>query len=80
MSTRYRCPNCKTNRTRFNIVDQVVLSVKMDPDTGEIIERYDTPEDAGPLHIAYRGPDKRIQCGVCGLIEDEKTFEKYGEQ
>ncbi|RST72978.1 DNA alkylation repair protein [Siminovitchia acidinfaciens] len=80
MSTRYRCPNCKTNRTRFNIVEQVVSAVKLNPETGEVVERYDSMEEAGPFHTHYNGPDKRIQCGSCGLIEDERTFAKFGEQ
>lgn len=79
MSTPYKCPNCKTNRSRFNIIHQVVQSVKMDPQSGEIIQEYAQGE-LDPFHRPYSGPDNRVQCAVCGLIEDELTFKKFGEQ
>lgn len=80
MITRYRCPNCKTNRTRFNIVEQVVTAVKLNPETGEIVEKFGSTGEAGPFHAHYNGPERRVQCGSCGLIEDERTFVKFGEQ
>lgn len=74
----YCCPNCKTNRTRFNIIQQVPQAVKMDPRSGEIIEDYGN-KSADLFHLSYNGPDYRVQCGTCGLVEDEKTFLKFGE-
>lgn len=68
----YLCPNCKTNRTRFNIIEQVAKSVKLDPSSGEIVQEYMNNND--PFHIEYRGPEVKVQCGVCGLIDDEKPF------
>lgn len=79
MSTRYRCPNCKTNRSRFNIIEQVAYGVKLDPQTGEELERYESGTDAGPFHKLYFGPERRLQCAVCGLNEHEQTFIKFGE-
>lgn len=79
MSSPYCCPNCRTNRTRFNIIKQEPLSVKMDPQTGHILEEYSS-EQLSPFHLSYNGPGYRVQCGACGLIEDEKTFIKFGER
>ncbi|MGM8211320.1 DNA alkylation repair protein [Virgibacillus sp. W0430] len=76
MSKSYRCPNCKTNRTRFNIIEQVDRSVKLDPHSGDIITEF-TSNNMDPFHMAYNGPKYRIQCGACGLIENEHTFIKY---
>lgn len=78
MTTPYRCPNCKTNRSRFNLIRQVPQSVKIDPHTGSIVEEY-TAAELTPFHLAYNGPELKVQCASCGLIEDEKTFVKFGE-
>lgn len=78
MNTPYCCPNCKTNRSRFNIIRQVPQSVKLDPQTGDIVEEY-TNESLSPFHMAYKGPEIKVQCGSCGLVEDERTFIKFGE-
>lgn len=78
MSLRYRCPNCKTNKTRFNLLEQIVHPVKKDPHSGDIIEEYQN-DHLEPFHLAYSGPSLRVQCAACGLIESEKTFAAYGD-
>jgi hypothetical protein len=78
MTAPYRCPNCKTNKSRFNLIKQVPQSVKIDPNTGSIVEEF-AEEQLTPFHMAYKGPGLRVQCAACGLIEDEKTFIKFGE-
>jgi hypothetical protein len=50
----------------------------MDPKTGGIIEQYGN-EASDLFHISFKGPEYRVQCGACGLVEDETTFLKFGE-
>lgn len=78
MTEPYLCPHCKTNKTRFNLIEQVVQPVKKDPTTGDIIESY-SKDQLSPLHMQYNGPSVRVQCAVCGLIEDEQSFIKRAQ-
>ncbi|MDB5083678.1 MAG: hypothetical protein JWN30_564 [Bacilli bacterium] len=72
----YACPNCR-NRMRFYRIEQYPVAVKLDPQTGEMMEQV-SPDD--PLLIPYRGEMVRMQCGVCGIAENESVFAKRGQQ
>ncbi|MBD1381585.1 DNA alkylation repair protein [Metabacillus arenae] len=78
MASPYLCPNCKSNRTRFNLIEQNPKSVKLDPQTGMVVQEYDQ-SSLEPFHISYKGPQIKVQCGACGLIEDEVVFVKRAE-
>ncbi|WP_257350454.1 DNA alkylation repair protein [Pseudalkalibacillus decolorationis] len=73
MSGPYLCPNCTTNRTRFNMIEQIPKAIKMDPESGEVVQEY-TNDNLDAFHIPYKGSHYRVQCGACGLIENEETF------
>jgi rubredoxin len=78
MTVPYLCPACGTNRSRFNVIEQVVQSVKKDATTGEIIQYIDPATD--PLQCTYNGEKYRIQCGVCGITEAEEQFIRRAQQ
>ncbi|GAX90226.1 DNA alkylation repair protein [Effusibacillus lacus] len=74
MNTPYQCPACRSNRSRFAILEQVPLYVKLDPDSGQILKQYANAFELEPFHVPYQGTPRRVHCGVCGLIDDEQKF------
>lgn len=78
LTSPYLCPSCKTNRSRFNIIEQVAKPVKLDPQSGEVLDTF-TNETLDPFHTPYKGPTVKVQCGSCGLVEDERSFIKFAE-
>ncbi|MFT9847111.1 DNA alkylation repair protein [Aneurinibacillus sp. REN35] len=73
MATPYLCPGCKSNRTRFAILNQIPHYVKMDPHNGEVVQDYEA-DTLDAFHIPYNGSERRIQCGACGMTENEQAF------
>jgi uncharacterized Zn finger protein len=71
---KYACPSCKA-KSRFNLLKQDVTPVKFDMQTGEAQEL----DQLDAFHLPYRGPEMRVQCASCGLVEDEERFLKTAE-
>lgn len=67
----YSCPHCN-NRMRFHILDQIPMSVKLNPQTGEIIDNLLNDRIAQP----YKGEPRLVQCALCGLNGGEILFVK----
>lgn len=78
MNQPFFCPHCKTNRTRFNLIEQVSQSVKMDPGSGEVVKVYED-NITDPFHSPYQGPSHKVQCATCGIISEEEVFIKAAQ-
>lgn len=78
MDEPYLCPGCNSNRTWFNKIKQLDTSVKLNPETGEIVEDFSDGE-LPPFVFPYNGPEYKIQCGICGLVGEESMFVKSAE-
>ncbi|MGC4377104.1 DNA alkylation repair protein [Fictibacillus sp. Mic-4] len=79
MTHPYLCPNCKTNRMRFNIIEQNASAVKLDPSSGEVVHHYEKDEPLDPFHLPYKGSKIMVQCAVCGVVGEEEMFIKRAE-
>ncbi|MDM5316349.1 DNA alkylation repair protein [Fictibacillus sp. b24] len=78
MANPYLCPNCKTNRTRFNVIEQNPVSVKLDPSTGDVVQQYEDGQ-LDMFHLPYRGSERLIQCGACGIVGEEEMYIKRAQ-
>lgn len=76
---RLACPRCKTNKSRFYLIEQNPKAVKLNAASGVVENEDYVTSGLDPFFVPYRGPEYLIQCGVCGVIEQSITFEKAGE-
>ena len=68
----YFCPNCRSNRVKFNVVTTYTQSFMKDASTGWVSV---TDE---PLAVEEHEPN--IQCRVCGFTGNELRFIKQAER
>ena len=67
------CPSCKTNRTRFNILEQQVKPVKLNPQTGQVEEEY-TNETMNAFHMAYHNLHTVSNALYVGLLKTQNNL------
>ncbi|RNB58471.1 hypothetical protein EDM57_07025 [Brevibacillus gelatini] len=72
------CPTCKSNRMRFTVIEQVPRYIRLDPQTGEVVQQLQSDE-LDVFHQPYKGESYMIQCGVCGTTESEERFVKMAQ-
>lgn len=72
----YACPNCR-NKMRFHVLDQNPVSVKMNPQTGEVMGYLD---ESDVMAQPYRGETRRVQCALCGQEGQETLFVKTAQR
>jgi Zn finger protein HypA/HybF involved in hydrogenase expression len=70
--TPYYCPDCRSNRVKFNIITSYSQSFLKDALTGSIMEI----KEALPIPEA----EPTIQCLVCNFIGNELRFIKQAER
>ncbi|MGZ0053027.1 hypothetical protein [Brevibacillus gelatini] len=78
MSKPLLCPTCKSNRMRFTVIEQVPRYIRLDPQTGEVVQQLQSDE-LDVFHQPYKGESYMIQCGVCGTTESEERFVKMAQ-
>lgn len=67
----YFCPNCRSNRVKFNLITTHSQAFMKDPRNGTITEM------ANDEFLPNTDPD--IQCRVCSFIGNELRFIKLAE-
>ncbi|MGG1551123.1 MULTISPECIES: hypothetical protein [Paenibacillus] len=68
----YFCPNCRSNRIKFNVITSYAQSFLKDAHSGMIMEFTD------PNMIAEQEPI--IQCLICSFSGNEMRFIKQAER
>jgi len=68
----YFCPNCRSNRVKFNLLTQTSAPFMKDAITGEITEMGE------PVVIEEAEPT--IECRVCGFAGNEMRFIRQAER
>lgn len=68
----YFCPNCRSNRVKFNVVTTYSQSFMKDALNGAVTVQ----EEAQPVPEA----EPSIQCRVCGFTGNELRFIKQAER
>lgn len=68
----YFCPNCRSNRVKFNVVTMYSQSFMKDALTGVISVADDAQQ------VAEQEPN--IQCRVCGFTGNELRFIRQAER
>jgi predicted Zn-ribbon and HTH transcriptional regulator len=68
----YFCPNCRSNRVKFNVVTMYSQSFMKDAMTGMISGTDEA--------MQVSEPEPNIQCRVCGFTGNELRFIKQAER
>ncbi|WP_438446818.1 hypothetical protein [Gorillibacterium sp. sgz5001074] len=68
----YFCPNCRSNRVKFNMVTMYSQPFLKDAVTG-MVDSTDEP-------VAVDEQEPNIQCRVCGFTGNEMRFIKQAER
>ncbi len=72
----YACPNCH-NKMRFHICEQNPVSVKLDPQSGEVMANIDQGD---PMAHPYKGESRLVECAICGQSGTETLFIKTAQR
>jgi hypothetical protein len=68
----YYCPNCRSNRTKFKLIESYAQQFMKDAVTGEVKDLQD------PVKIEES--EATVSCLVCGFTGNEMRFVKQAER
>lgn len=68
----YFCPNCRSNRVKFNQIQKTSQQLFKDAQSGEITE-IEEP-------VVIEEPEPLIECRVCSFQSNEQRFIKQAER